>query len=517
MPDFLDLIIRGNILTMCDARPRVEAVGIKNGMIEVIGDRGDVEKQADGNTRYLALEDKTVIPGFIETHMHPTHVGNVLLNVDLAAASSISDILEKIRQKKDGTPPGEPILGLNFNYDTVKERRLPTREELDKLSSEHPIIIWVYDVHSAMLNTRMLEKIGLQENMAGYVKDDHGAPTGLVEDPAIALVLQKLLPENESEIMAAVEAAVKEALSVGITTLHIKESHSNLKAILNHEHSLPIRIKPMVVSKSPNHDDLDEILQSATYRNRAAVAFFADGAPDSKTAAFFEPYCRDLTNYGMLYYQDQELEHLIEKTHRAGFQISVHACGTRAAEQVLNIYRKVLNKFPRSDHRHRIEHFEMPLGDQIKRAVDLELALAMQPMFLYLSGEGTYENIRSLLGNERVNRWKPFRSILDAGGLIGGGSDAPVTKMSPLKGIQACILHPNERQRITLHEALKMFTVNAARIGFEEKLKGSIEPGKLADFTVLDDNPFSVKPREVGEINVAMTIVGGNIVFSDRM
>jgi hypothetical protein len=181
---------------------------------------------------------------------------------------------------------------------------------------------------------------------------------------------------------------------------------------------------------------------------------------------------------------------------------------------VLKVYRKVLKKYPKSDHRHRIEHFEMPLGNQIKRAVDLELALAMQPMFLYLSGEETFENIRSLLGSERANRWTPLRSILDAGGLVAGGSDAPVTKMSPLKGIQACILHPNKKQRITLYEALKLFTVNGAQIGFEEQLKGSIEPGKLADFTVLSDNPYSVKPQEVGDIKVEKTIVGGNMVFA---
>jgi hypothetical protein len=157
----------------------------------------------------------------------------------------------------------------------------------------------------------------------------------------------------------------------------------------------------------------------------------------------------------------------------------------------------------------------MPLGDQIKRAVGLELALAMQPMFLYLSGEETFENIRSLLGSDRANRWKPLRSILDAGGFIAGGSDAPVTKMSPLNGIQACINHPNKRERITIYEALKLFTINGARIGFEEHLKGSIEPGKLADFTVLSDNPYSVKVGEVGEIKVEMTIVGGKIVFPD--
>ncbi len=288
-----------------------------------------------------------------------------------------------------------------------------------------------------------------------------------------------------------------------------------MEAIFKSEKSLPIRVKPLVISKSPHHEDLPEILRSETYRARSTVAFFADGAPDSKTAAFFEPYCRDLTNYGMLYYQDDELEHLIETTHRAGFQISVHTCGTRATEQVLNVYRNVLRKYPRSDHRHRIEHFEMPLGDQIKRAIDLELALAMQPMFLYLSGEETFENIRSLLGSDRANRWKPLRSIIDAGGLVAGGSDAPVTKMSPLRGIQACILHPKKQERITLYEAFKLFTINGARIGFEEHLKGSIEPGKLADLTVLSANPYAVKPEEVGKIKVEMTIVGGKIVFPD--
>ena len=421
---------------------------------------------------------------------------------------------KKLDNKKNSTPAGESVLGLNFNYDIVKERRLPTIQELDTVSSTHPIMILVYDVHSAMLNTPMLKKINLPKDTDGIVKDPDGLPTGLIEDPAIAPVLQKLLPENENDIKMAVDAAIKEALSVGITTLHVKEPPGNLKSILKKERSLPVRVKPLVVSRSPNYDDLDEIIQSDIYRGRASIAFFADGAPDSKTAAFFEPYCQDRTNFGMLYYEDDELEHLIEKTHRAGFQISVHTCGTRATEQVLNVFQKVLDKYPRSDHRHRIEHFEMPLGDQIKRAVDLGLGLAMQPMFLYLSGEETFENIRSLLGSKRANRWKPFRSILDAGGLVAGGSDAPVTRMSPLNGIQACILHPNKEQRITLYEALKLFTVNGARIGFEEHLKGSIEPGKLADFTVLSYNPYSVDPEAVGAIKVEMTIVGGTIVYA---
>jgi predicted amidohydrolase YtcJ len=514
MSNDLDLIIEGNILTMSGCKPRAEAVGVRDGLISMTGTAAEVAGYAGNNTHFLKLSGKTVIPGFIDTHCHPVQVGNAVLNVDLSPVLSLDELLKKVKEKIAETPPGDLVLGLNFNYDTIKEHRLPTRSELDGLSSEHPVLILVYDVHSAMMNTRMLELVNISHDMDGYVKGDDGNPTGLVEDPAIALVLKKIEPQGEKALLTNIHAAVQEAMRVGITTLHIKEPYSQLKTVFKHERSFPIRVKPMFMIKFQDAEDLDEILQSKTFRQRGVVAFFADGAPDSKTAAFFEPYPDELTNYGMLYYQDDELEDLISKTHRAGLQISVHTCGTRATEQVLNIYKRVLTKHPRANHRHRIEHFEMPLGNQIKRAVDLGVSLAMQPMFLFLSGRETFENIRSLLGAERAKRWTPLRSILDAGGLVAGGSDAPVTKMSPLKGIHACINHPNEHQRITLYEALKLFTVNGAEIGFEEHSKGRIEAGKLADFTVLSDDPYSVKRDKVDEIDVEMTIVGGKVVFS---
>jgi predicted amidohydrolase YtcJ len=515
MSNELDLIIEGNILTMSDFKPRDAAVGIKNGLISITGTIAEVEKYAGKKTKFLKLAGKTIIPGFIDTHCHPVQVGNVALNVDLSSARSVGDVLKTLKKKIESTPSGDLVLGLNFNYDLVKEHRLPTKSELDGLSSQHPILILVYDVHSAMLNSRMQEIIDIPDDMDGYVKGEDGHPSGLVEDPAIALVLNKTQSEGEKNLLSNVDVAIQEALRRGITTLHMKEPYRSLKYILKHERSLAVRVKPMFMIKAQNSDDLDEILRSDTFRHQAVIAFYADGAPDSKTAAFFEPYPDELTNYGMLYYPDEELEDLIAKTHQAGFQISVHTCGTRATEQVLKIYQKVLAKQPYVDHRHRIEHFEMPLGNQIKRAVEMGLALAMQPMFLFLSGADTFDNIRSLLGKERASRWKPFRSILDAGGLVAGGSDAPVTKMNPLKGIHACINHPNKRQRITRFEALKMFTIDGARIGFEEDLKGSIEIGKLADLTVLSADPYTIEPDKIDEIEVEMTIVGGKIAYSN--
>ena len=178
MSENFDLIIEGNILTLSDARPRVEAAGVKNGRIAVIGDYADIRERVGENTRFLDLKKRTIVPGFIETHMHPTQVGNMLLNVDLAAATSIDEILNKLEDKKNNTPAGDSILGLGFNYDIVDERRLPKRQELDKLSSSHPIMVLVYDVHSAMVNTAMLEKLEIPEDTAGYIKDAGGRPTG---------------------------------------------------------------------------------------------------------------------------------------------------------------------------------------------------------------------------------------------------------------------------------------------------------------------------------------------------
>jgi predicted amidohydrolase YtcJ len=172
----------------------------------------------------------------------------------------------------------------------------------------------------------------------------------------------------------------------------------------------------------------------------------------------------------------------------------------------------VLARHPRRDHRHRIEHFEMPFGNQVRRAAAAGIAAAVQPMFLFLGGEDTFDNIRSLLGEHRAARWMPLRTLLDCGVRAAGGSDAPITPLHPLRGIQACVCHPNAKERITLYEALRLFTVDAAFVGFEEGTKGSIQVGKLADFTVLSANPYRVNAEEIGDIPVEMTMVGGRIV-----
>ena len=192
-------------------------------------------------------------------------------------------------------------------------------------------------------------------------------------------------------------------------------------------------------------------------------------------------------------------------------QISIHAESDRAIDQTLWAFEKALEKYPRNDHRHRIEHFELSTMRQIKMATRLGVALAMQPAFLTVC-EDLVDYVL-LFGEERIKRFHPYRSILDEGALVAGGSDSPVTKINPLEGIHACVNHCVKAQRTDVYEAIEIFTINNARIGFEEATKGSIEPGKLADFAVLSDDPFRVSREKIRNISVEMTIVGGEVVY----
>jgi predicted amidohydrolase YtcJ len=509
----MDLIIEGNIRTLSNSVPHVEAVGVKQGKIVATGSIMEIKAAAHKNTEYLDLHGKTVLPGFFDTHMHPVSVGRAVLNLDLAKVTSIKAMKEKLQQQVDATPSGETVIAVNFFEPNMAECRVPTRMELDEISTEHPIAIKYYDGHSAIFNSPMAALTDVRPGMDGVAIGSDGALTGLVAGPAVYPALMKIQPETDDSILAYTGAAVQEALKVGITSLHMKDTLKNIEIILQHEADFPVHIKPLVMVNPGDVDILDDIINTDILRDRATICLFADGAPDSKTAAYFEPYLDDPANYGVLYYTDRELERAVEKIHTAGFQASIHTCGTRATEQAISVYENVLNKYPRSDHRHRIEHFEMPLGDQIKRAIDAGITFGMQPSFLFYAGEETINIMIALLGPDRTHRFKPLRAIMDRGGLIAGGSDASVTPMNPLQGIFACVNHPIEKHRITRHEALRLFTINGAMIGFEENFKGCIENGKLADFVVLCDDIYQFPPDKIGDIRVEMTIVGGKIVY----
>jgi predicted amidohydrolase YtcJ len=511
----LDLIVKGNVITMVNFRPRAEAIGVKDGKIVIVGSASEVEKGAGKSTQLIDVKDKTILPGFIDSHTHPVFTGTARLGVELFSVKSIAETLEKITQRAKITPPNKWVYCPGYNRFVVKEKRFPSKQELDAISTKHPIAVHHFDGHFCMLNSPALKLLGLSPDMEGVVTDSRREPTGLIEDPASAYTIGGIGGlSGDDEIMEAMMVVAREALEVGITTIHAKDPIENAKLIQKNKDRLPVRTKPMLFFPLfEDEGDLDQVINSDTFGKRACVAVIGDGSVDAHTGAMFEPYSDEPTALGMLYYGDEELYRFVEKAHLAGLQVSIHAESDRSIEQAISTYEKVLEKHPRKDHRHRIEHFEMPLGDHIKRVAQAGVVLAMQPMFLTVGGDSNLDYYRGLFGEERVKRCHPYRSILNEGILVSGGSDSPVTRMNPLGGIQVCVTHPIKEQRIELYEAIKLFTINGAKIGFEEGLKGSIEEGKLADFVVLSEDPHRVPNDKIGDIGVEMTIVGGEAVY----
>lgn len=245
---------------------------------------------------------------------------------------------------------------------------------------------------------------------------------------------------------------------------------------------------------------------------RAGGDLFLDGSFRSQNAALYEPYRDEPSNFGNLFFTEKELTEFIRQAHDMDLQVAVHAVGPRAIDLLLGSYEKVLREKPKSDHRHRIEHFELPNPSQISRAKSLGLVLAMHPAYEYFFREedNMYD---TRLGIKRALHTNPFRSILDEGIVVAGCSDSDVLPLDPLLGIHAAVNHPNPQSRVSPYEALEMFTINGAFSIFQEKEKGSLKPGKKADFIVLSRNPLAIDPREIKDIKVLQTYKSGRLIY----
>jgi predicted amidohydrolase YtcJ len=509
----LDLIIKGNIITVVNQMPRAEAVGIKDEKIVCVGAVSEVEGGAGKGTTVLDLKGKTILPGFMDSHAHPMATGKNRMGVGLSSVKTVGETLEKIKERVKITPPGKLVFCPEYNRLSVAEKRYPTKAELDNISTAHPIWIQHYDGHNSQLNSMSLVLLHFRPGMEGVESDAKGELTGLIKDPASAFPLSggdRLA--NDAERMEALTLVTKEAASVGITTLFAKEGLENAEFILKNVKKIPVRIRPMVF---PGFGDasLDDVINSKFLGDHICICSLVDGSHEGRTSAMYEPYTDDPTTFGMLYHSNEELYDFVEKVHIAGCQISIHAEADRGIEQVLWAIEKALEKYPRKDHRHRIEHYETVTSRILKWTARLGVAAAMQPMFIPVAEGPDLKYYRSLIGDERVKRTNIFRSILDEGILVAGGSDTPVTRMNPLGGIHALVNHPLEEQRVDVYEAIEIFTINNAKIGFEEDIKGSIEPGKLADFVVLSEDPYRVPREKIGDIKVEQTIVGGKVVY----
>jgi predicted amidohydrolase YtcJ len=353
--------------------------------------------------------------------------------------------------------------------------------------------------------------LALSDGTAGVMRDATGRPNGLLADAANSLAAQRFTQDFGADEKAGelLTQAVEKALSVGLTTIHALEGGTtdDDDTVARFLATMPTLALRFVLYYQTL--DVDKVLTLGLPRIGGCILLDGDVGPC--TAALSEPYANNPESCGTLYHTQQDVNAFALRAHKAGLQIALHAVGDAAVEQALNAYEEALRRYPRPDHRHRIEHCEVIREDQIQRAQQLGVALAIQPPVNYYWPHTDY--VRSL-GEHRAWKLDPVRTLVRPGLVVAGGSDSTVTPMGPLIGVHAAVNHSNPAERVSVHEALQLYTINAARIAFQEDDRGSLEVGKLGDLVVLAEDPYQVDPREIKDIAVEMTVVGGDIVFT---
>jgi predicted amidohydrolase YtcJ len=506
-----DLAVRnGNIITMNPQRPEAEALAVWEGNIVAVGSWEEVGPHTEG-VPVLDLAGKTVVPGLIDTHTHFLWTALSLAALDVSGADDHAALQRIIREAVADTPAGEPLLGMGFTeYALDTDRFSPIIAVLDGVAPDNPVCLIGVTGHTSAVNSRGLDLLNFPEGTPGIMVDANGRPNGLLADKANNEAFgiygeQYGTDEKAAEMIAR---AIETAHSVGLTTVHALEGgiagdSEAAEAFLTAIPTLPLRFVFYYQIL-----DVERVLELGLPRIGGCILLDGDVGP--RTAALSQPYVDDPACYGTLYYTQEEIDAFVLEAHKAGLQVAMHAVGDAAVEQALDAYEAALNAYPRNDHRHRIEHCEVIREEQVERALRLGVALAIQPPFNHYWDHSTYY---PSLGYERAWQADPVGSLMRPGLLMAGGSDSTVTPLGPLIGVHAAVNHSNPAERTSVYKALELYTINAARIAFQEHDRGSLEVGKLGDFVVLGEDPFEIDPRSIKDIPVEKTVIGGQIVY----
>jgi len=499
-----------NVVTMNPQQPRAEALAVLDGRLVAVGSWDDVAPHAGGMT-VLDLTGKTVLPGLIDTHAHFLWTALSLAALDVSGAEDHPSLQAIIRQAAADTPPGEMIFGLGFTeYALNTEKFSPIIKALDAAAPDNPVYLTGVTGHASAVNTRALELLALPDGTPGMMCDVNGQPNGLLANKANNLAGDRFGESFGADEKAAemIPLAIEKAHSVGITTLHALEGGLASKDHAVEEFLAAAPTLPLRFVLYYQTMDVDKVVELGLPRIGGCILLDGDVGPH--TAALSEPYADDPECHGTLYYTQEEVDAFVLRAHKVRLQVAMHAVGDAALEQALNAYEAALSAHPRDDHRHRIEHCEVIREDQIQRAQRLGVALAIQPPFNHYWPHTEYY---PTLGQERAWKADPVRTLMRLGLLLAGGSDSTVTPLGPLIGIHAAVNHSNPAERVSVQQGLVLYTINAARIAFQETDRGSLEVGKLGDLVVLAEDPFEVDPSHINDIPVEMTVIGGDVVY----
>jgi len=521
------IFVNGDIYTQATPA-RAQAIADRDGRIVAVGSNDEIRKLKGAHTRVVDLGGHFVMPGFNDSHVHLEEAGLELQSVDLRGTMSLQQMQQLIAAAAKAVAPGEWLVGGGWDHTVWPDGKLPTRQDLDSITGNHPAVFSRVDGHIAVANTAALKAGGVtaqtQAPEGGKIDHDaNGEPTGILRETARGLVESKIPPPTAARRRRAAELALADAARWGITSAQDNSSWDIFLVYedLEREGKLTLRISEWLAFDDPvslletqraHHSANDPMLHTAMLKG------FMDGSLGSRTAALLAPYTDDPGDSGLARYEPDKLNRMAVERAVAGFQIGFHAIGDRAAQMALDAFAaaETANQKAR-DLRFRIEHDQVITPAQFAQYRKLGVIASMQPSHLLTDMNWAMARI----GPERAKTSYAWKQFLDNGVPLAFGTDYPVEPITPFRGVYAAVTRMNEagtksydpEQKLTIEQALAAYTTGSAYAQFAEKEKGTLAPGMLADFVVLDRDLTKVSPPEILKTKVLRTVVGGKTVY----
>jgi predicted amidohydrolase YtcJ len=526
------IVTRADVYTVDRQRPRAEAVAVIGDRIVAVGSKAEIDEWRGPQTLVIDAHGKLLLPGFNDAHVHFTDGGAALAEVQLNDATSAREFKRRIAAQVAKTAKGQWILGGDWDETKWNPPQLPMAALIDAVTLNVPVFVSRYDGHQGLANTVAMKLAGISAQTADVpggviVRDASGRPTGIFKDAAQELMLKAIPPPSHEQRVAAAERAVAYAASLGVTSVqHMSAEYADIEVYseLLEQGRLTTRIycAPLETGWQDQATIGVRRAWGSPYLRVGAVKGFADGSIGSRTAALFEPFTDEPGNRGILSAEMHPPEAMRERLMRAdaaGLQLRVHAIGDRAISMVLDMFAAIEKAHGYHDQRMTIEHAQHMAPTDFERFARLHVIASMQPYHAIDDGRW----VEARIGHQRARASYAWRSFLDHGVTLAFGTDWDVAPLNPMLGLYAAVTRATldgknpggwiPEQRITLAEAVEAYTLGSAVAEFQEKEKGSLVPGKLADMVLLSENIFDVKPEVIRNVKVEVTIVGGKIVY----
>lgn len=508
-----DLVLKnGTIYTLDPELRQCRWLAVKDGKIAALGERDDFAGEARS---CVDLHGAAVIPGLGDCHVHGMSVGRNLLAVDLQGAACLDEVLHKLEARAKITPPGKLVHGFGLKHEAMKEKRMPTRRELDAVCPNNPCLVFHTSCHGLAVNSATLEKSRILENPEFMTDCAEEIENGLLfQDRANFAAQQAVFGDTDGNTLKGFFLAFAEhAASKGCTTVHSLDGGYTEGDCLTGE-LLQEAARDACIHALNMWQVWEPERAYKAGLPRVGGCMCLDGARALFTAAYSQPFLNRPDTRGLLYESDLKVYNFVYEAHKRNLQTGVHAMGDRAIDQIIYIIDSVTKQLGDRDLRHRIEHFSYPTPRHIEMAAELRLALPMQPIWCEIWDNPADSVFAPMLGEEVAEQNEPFARLVEAGCMVGSGSDSPVTPIDPIKALHILVNNPRPARRVSVTQALKICTSNIAWIGHEEQERGTLEVGKYADLVVLDRDPYD-RPERIGEARVLATVSEGRTVYQN--